>query len=181
MKLEKLSICDADSLYRLLHDAHKSNERMGIYFTTGSVSDYTVKQHIKRIPTFAYKDIKNNLVSTVSITLPWIDSEILPLPNISWFATNPEYKNQGFGRKIINDVVKAYVEDTLNAPAVTLNTAVNHPWLKEFYISLGFLPMFKVRLVSDHESIYMIKILNKYSLKEVSNGNIKKFLDMHNV
>lgn len=176
MELERASIYDTERLHRLLHDAHKINNELGIHFTTGNVSKERVRQHIESVPTYVYKDDKNELICTASVELPWTSAGMFYLPNIGWLATNPKYKNKGFGRKIIKDVVEQYVKNILKAPAVTLDTANNHPWLKGFYISLGFSPLTKVRLVSDHESIYMIKIIDESLLKKNSEDIINEFL-----
>ncbi|WP_281165772.1 GNAT family N-acetyltransferase [Liquorilactobacillus sicerae] len=177
MKLEKLEVSDSTDLLNVLHDAHKSNEKYRVHFKTAYVDKKIVEKHLQAMPTFAYRNKEGKLVSTISVDLPWIKDmkNLFLLPHINWFATDPEYKNLGYGKKIMNEVIKKYICCELKAPAVTLDTAINHPWLKYYYSSLGFLPIKRMRIVEDHESIYMIKILNKALLSPALVDIIKKY------
>ncbi|MFT8459618.1 MAG: GNAT family N-acetyltransferase [Liquorilactobacillus ghanensis] len=177
--MESVTEKDSEALFNLLHEAHKSNNKIGIHFETAEVEKNIVREHIQTVPTFAYKNQEGELISTISIELPWsANYELLVFPHIKWFATSPKYKNRGWGKKLINQVIRDYVNCSLASPAVTIDTAINHPWLREFYMSLGFIPLKKLKLVKDHDSIYMIKMLKKEyfgkSIKGLEKG-LKKY------
>ena len=49
----------------------------------------------------------------------------------------------------------------LRAPAVSLGTATNHPWLIEMYQKRGFVPMHQADLGKGHITLYMKKVLDE--------------------
>ncbi|WP_152537326.1 GNAT family N-acetyltransferase [Liquorilactobacillus sucicola] len=173
----KLSSKDAENLTVLLHRAYQANEVLGIHFKAASVDVKDVRKHLLSVPTYGYKDEKGKIVSTVSVRLPWsYNAGPFNLPHLGWITTDPAYQHQGYGKSIINDVLEQYVKKVLNAPAVTLGTAVEHPWLQETYISLGFTPIEEVRKFSDHKTVYLIKTFDVSLLEQVSDEHLQRIL-----
>ena len=177
MEFERLALKDSENLEELVHQAYKADEELGIHFKASVISTDKIKEHLEYIPTYGYKNTRGELISTVSVRLPWSnDPGPFALPHLGWVATNPRYQRQGYGKKIINDVIENYVKMTLNSPAVTLGTAIEHPWLQQTYISLGFIPIEEVKKVADHKTVYLIKIFNKSALNQVSDKHLQLIL-----
>jgi predicted GNAT family N-acyltransferase len=177
LKLEKLTTKDALQLTNLLHIAYESDEKLGIHFAAATISQEEVKKHLLLTPTFGYKDQTGNLISTISVRLPWSENPSpYFLPHIGWVATNPVYKHQGYAKKIIVTTVTKFIKNVLKSPAATLGTAIEHPWLKELYKSLGFVPFEEVRKHSDHKTVYLVKILDRSNLENINDQELKTIL-----
>lgn len=152
----------AAQLTALLHAAYAADEALQIHFGAAKVRAEVVAQHIINTPTFVLTDEQQNLIATVSVRLPWgNDPGPFKLPHLGWIATNPEYQHHGYAKQIITLVIEQYIKETLNAPAVSLGTALEHPWLRQAYQSLGFIHVATVRKFPDHQTAYLVKILNK--------------------
>jgi predicted GNAT family N-acyltransferase len=177
LNFKKLTVKDSWQLTQLLHDAYQADENLGIHFKAADISEDVVKKHLDSTPTFGYIDDEGSLISTTSVRLPWsINPGPYFLPHIGWVATDSKHKHQGFAKNIILDVISKFVKSELKAPGVTLGTAVEHPWLKDFYISLGFIPFEEIRKYQNHKTVYLIKLLNENELGEISNKKLKAFL-----
>lgn len=177
MDFKKITVKDSWQLTQLLHDAYQADEDLGIHFKAANISEDIVKKHLDSTPTFGYKDNEGRLISTVSVRLPWsINPGPYSLPHIGWVATDSKHKHQGLARNIILEVIDNFIKSELKAPGVTLGTAVEHPWLKNFYISLGFTPFEEIRKYQNHKTVYLIKSLNENELRKISDKKLKTFL-----
>ncbi|WP_281165778.1 GNAT family N-acetyltransferase [Liquorilactobacillus sicerae] len=177
MNFEKLTVKDSWQLTQLLHDAYQADEDLGIHFKAADIGESIVKKHLVSTPTFGYKGNEDRLISTVSVRLPWsINPGPYSLPHIGWVATDSKHKHQGLARKIILDVINKFIKEELMAPGVTLGTAVEHPWLKDFYISLGFTPFEEIRKYQDHKTVYLIKLFDEDDLRKISDEKLRTIL-----
>lgn len=77
---------------------------------------------------------------------------------------------------LIEEVIDEFVIKELRAPAITLGTALEHPWLIKAYEKLGFVYLSEKQLFSDHKTIYMIKILDKKALLNVNDKELQDLI-----
>lgn len=163
----------AEELTQLLHKAYVSNVDLGIHFAASTVTVEEVKHHIETVPTFVII-IDGEIAATTSVRLPWsADPGPYGLPHLGWVSTNPRYQQQGLAKKIINWVIEHYLKDELITPAVSLGTAVEHPWLTQSYEKLGFASTEIVRKYQDHQTRYLVKVLNNQQFDEITNEDLK--------
>jgi hypothetical protein len=102
--------------------------------------------------------------ASVTIRYPWGP---IPgpfgVPHFGWFGAHPNYKDRRWGREIQEWVEQNILIDKLKAPAVSLGTAVTHPWLKQMYERRGFESIHEVDIGTGHNIVFMKKILEKSS------------------
>ncbi|KRL05337.1 GNAT family N-acetyltransferase [Liquorilactobacillus oeni] len=176
MHLEKIRAVNAAELTTLLHQAYQSDEILGIHFTAAAVEEEKVIAHLKTTPVFGYW-IGGRLVTTISVRLPWsANPGPFQLPHLGWIATSPAFTRRGYAKKIIEEVISKYIQQELHASAVTLGTASEHPWLQQAYQTLGFQPFERVRKYADHETVYLLKVLDVEALTELKNNRLKKLI-----
>lgn len=132
---------DAEEIFALLQRAYASLLALDIHFTITRGSVDQVRETIGRETVLVLRKWKR-AVATVTVRFPWTQDERAPsqLPFIHWFAVDPDYKGQGYGREIISWAEDHLLKETLKAPGVYLATAVNHPWLSELYLRRGYQP-----------------------------------------
>ncbi|MCS4488226.1 GNAT family N-acetyltransferase [Streptococcus sciuri] len=165
-----------EELTSLYHKAYAENEKLGIHFKAGTISTFEVSQAIQASPTFI-KTVDNRIVSTISVRLPWSENPgPFSLPHLGWIATDPEMQGHGYAKNLITEVIEEYIIKDLKAPAVTLGTALEHPWLIETYEKMGFQYLDEKQLFSDHKTVYLIKIFNRNALSKVKNENLQALL-----
>ncbi len=156
----------AIELVDLLHRAYAADVRLGIHFGAATITESDVVMHIQTTPTFVLRQ-ENRIVATVSVRLPWSSNPgPYALPHLGWVATHPQFQHHGYAKQLIATVINDFIIKILAAPAVSLGTAVEHPWLQRTYQSLGFEPVATVRKFADHQTIYLVKTLttNKFEL-----------------
>lgn len=159
--VDRLGVEDAKKLQELLHQAYQGDEKLGIHFGATTVSYQGVIEHLKSTPTFAVKD-GQQIIATVSVRLPWSNNPgPYALPHLGWVATNPAYQRQGKAKELIDWVIQEYVAKDLKAAAVSLGTALEHPWLRKAYQKLGFDEVETVRKFPDHQTVYLVKVLDE--------------------
>ena len=147
--MEKVSIKEIEQLTELFHTAYSNNEKLGIHFK----------------------------VTTASLRLPWSKNPSpFALPHLGWVATHPDYQGRSLARMLIEEVIDEFVIKKLRAPAITLGTALEHPWLIKAYEKLGFVYLSEKQLFSDHKTIYMIKILDKKALLNVNDKELQDLI-----
>lgn len=148
-------------LVSLLHAAYQADEKLGIHFHAARVNAADVRKHLQSTPTFALLSSDGEQVlATVSVRLPW-SANPGPgrFPHLGWVATNPAYQGHGLAKQLITAVIQQFVVDKLRAPAVTLGTAKEHPWLIQAYQNLGFEITGEAQLFPDHKTVYLRKTL----------------------
>lgn len=151
---------DVDKFLQLTLDAYASIRELDIHFSAATATREEAIKHISENQVYVLEE-NGTFISTVSIRLPWGPNHSpLVLPHIGWFATNPAYKRQGIGKKVLSWLEEEILKKQLRAPAVTLGTADNHPWLKEMYEKSGFEEIGQKDLGKGHLTIYLRKILH---------------------
>lgn len=167
---------DATQLTNLLHQAYAADEQLGIHFGAARIEEQEVAQHIETQPTFVIEE-NDDFVATVSVRLPWADNPgPFVLPHLGWVATNPKYQHQGQAKHLINWVIENYVQKDLRSPAVSLGTALEHPWLSKAYEKLGFQKVDVVRKFSDHQTLYLVKTLDDKQVAKVHDDYLQSVL-----
>lgn len=157
----------------LLHQAYQSVSEMGIHFTAATVKQKQIHHHIESNAVYIL-EIEGKLVSTLSIRFPWGNNPgPYGVPHLGWFATDPNYKGQGYGNQLWDWVEQHILIKQLKLPAVTLGTAANHPWLAQIYIKKGFKQIGFANLTTDHTTLYFEKILNPENYIEWKNRSNK--------
>ncbi|WP_067707191.1 MULTISPECIES: GNAT family N-acetyltransferase [unclassified Erwinia] len=132
---------DAEEIFALLQRAYASLLRENIHFTITQGTVAEVRATIEQETVLVLRKWQR-AVATVTVRLPWAQDASAPaaLPFIHWFAVDPDYKGQGYGRKIIDWAERRLLQETLKAPGVYLATAIKHPWLSELYLRRGYQP-----------------------------------------
>lgn len=163
----------------LIHLAYQSVNKLGIHFAAGYADSVMVDEHLSCNAAYVIEQ-EGQFIATISLRFPWgNNSGPFGLPHLGWFATHPDYKQQGFGQKLISWVENNILINQLKLPAVTLGTASNHPWLVQFYQQQGFKAIAKANLGRGHITIYMEKVLNEkqYTLwqkQQITSASLKK-------
>lgn len=157
---------DTKKLLDLLHTAYHSDIERGINFDASNSSESLIRNYIVNNVTYlAFEE--NQLVSTISIRFPWGPNPgPFGLPHLGWFATNPEYKRQGYAKKTLHWLETEILDRALHLPAVSLGTAQNHPWLVDMYQHLGFELKGTARVKKDHITTFLLKIINQERFEE---------------
>ncbi|MDU1574731.1 MAG: GNAT family N-acetyltransferase [Pantoea sp.] len=134
---------DAEEIFALLQRAYASLLEQDIHFTITQGNVSQVRQTIERETVLVLRKWQR-AVATVTVRFPWTQPANAPsqLPFIHWFAVDPDFKGQGYGREIISWAEDHLLKETLKAPGVYLATAVKHPWLSELYQRRGYQPFY---------------------------------------
>lgn len=152
---------EVETYQALMHAAYASTKALGIKFDAASADLEKTLHHLQSHGVYGlYAD--GEMVSSITIRYPWGP---LPgpfgLPHIGWFGAHPDYPGQQYGRKIQDWLEQEIIIGQLRAPAVSLGTAISHPWLKEMYLKRGFQPMHTTDLGKGHITLYMKKVLDE--------------------
>lgn len=167
---------EVKELQLLLHEAYKSDTQLGINFQAARVTLQQIDEHIENTATFV-TEINHTIVATVSVRLPWSKNPgPYAIPHLGWVATHSQFSKQGYATQLIDWVEKEYIQKQLKAPMVSLGTAVEHPWLKRFYTSVGCQPVEMVQKTPDHLTVYMVKVLNR-KFDQLESEQLKKYLN----
>ena len=151
---------EVDIYLALMHAAYAPVKALGIRFDAATASRDQALRHLQSHGVYALY-ANGDMVSSVTLRYPWGP---LPgpfgLPHIGWFGAHPDYPGQHFGRQVQDRLEQEILIGQLRAPAVSLGTATNHPWLKEMYLKRGFQPMHTTDLGKGHITLYMKKVLD---------------------
>lgn len=151
---------EVDIYLALMHAAYTPVKALGIRFDAATASRDQALRHLQSHGVYALY-ANGDMVSSVTLRYPWGP---LPgpfgLPHIGWFGAHPDYPGQHFGRQVQDRLEQEILIGQLRAPAVSLGTATNHPWLKEMYLKRGFQPMHTTDLGKGHITLYMKKVLD---------------------
>ncbi len=160
LHFRQLTLDDRHSYLSLMLHAYAPIREMGIHFDAATADLAQVSQHLQQHGVYGLF-VGDRLASSLTLRYPWGP---LPgpfgLPHIGWFGSDPDFQGQQLGRKMLAWVEQHILRDQLKAPAVSLGTAVSHPWLKEMYLQRGFQPMHETDLGKGHITLYMKKILD---------------------
>ncbi|GAB7140944.1 sulfur-containing aminoacid acetyltransferase SnaB [Deferribacterales bacterium RsTz2092] len=157
------AVSQADSApYReLLHLAYEDSERLGIHFAAYNATQELIEEHIASNLVYLLEE-DSRFVSTISLRLPWGNNPgPFGLPHLGWFATHPHYCNKGHGRKLFEWLERNILKKQLKLPALTVGTALEHPWLPQLYMRYGFKEIGRTKLTSDHTTVYFEKIVDE--------------------
>ncbi|QKJ86846.1 GNAT family N-acetyltransferase [Paramixta manurensis] len=151
---------EVETYLALMHAAYAPVKALGIHFDAASADREKAWLHLQRHGVYALY-ANGVMVSSITVRYPWGP---LPgpfnLPHIGWFGAHPDYAGQRYGRQVQDLLEQQILIGQLRAPAVSLGTAINHPWLKEMYLKRGFQPMHTTDLGKGHITLYMKKVLN---------------------
>lgn len=167
----------AYDLTQLLHRAYRADELLQIHFKAASIRLDQVVDHLLTTPTFALLDEENNILATASVRLPWSsDPGPFSLPHIGWVAVDPDSQHQGLAKEVITQVIQRFIQAQLQAPAVSLGTALEHPWLKKAYQKLGFQPVDTIRKFPDHQTVYMVKVFDSKNTFKINDSYLQSVI-----
>ncbi|MBD9659828.1 MULTISPECIES: GNAT family N-acetyltransferase [Pantoea] len=152
---------EVETYQALMHAAYAPTLALGIKFDAATADLAKTLRHLQSHGVYAlYAD--DVMVSSVTVRYPWGP---LPgpfgLPHIGWFGAHPDYPGQQFGRQVQDRLEQEILLGQLRAPAVSLGTATNHPWLIEMYKKRGFQLMHTTDLGKGHITQYMKKVLDE--------------------
>ncbi len=165
-----------EELTSLYHKSYQSNEALGIHFKAARITSQEVESAVESLPIFTSLE-GDKIISTLAVRLPWSENPSpFALPHLGWIATDPDYQGKNLAKGLIEEVVQNYIAKELKAPAVTLGTAAEHPWLIRAYEKMGFSYFGERRLFPDHKTVYMIKILNLTALKRLKDSDLQDLL-----
>lgn len=157
----RLTIDDRVEYLALMLAAYEPIKSLGINFDAATTDLLKITQHLADHAVFALFD-DQQMIASVTVRFPW---GVLPgafnLPHIGWFGTHPAYKGQHLGEKLLHWLEQTILLGELKAPAYSLGTAINHPWLRDYYQKLGFVPMQTTDLGKGHVTLYMKKVLDE--------------------
>lgn len=157
--LFRLTVNDIDAYYQVLHEGYQSDRSYAISFAAMDATREDTMHWLTSVPTYGWLQ-KRVLISAISLRMPWGPFPgPKKVPHIGQFVTRPDYKHQGYAKRLLEEVEKKVLREELKAPAVTLGTAENHPWLEAMYKSFGFVPYNSVQLPhKKHRTVYMEKL-----------------------
>lgn len=156
----QLTLADRGEFIRLMLTAFAPIREMGIRFDAATVSEEQATQHLQQHGVYGLF-VDDRLAASVTLRYPWGP---LPgpfgLPHIGWFAADPAFRGQHRGRQLLDWLETHILRGVLKAFAVSLGTATRHPWLKEMYLSYGFVPQHETDLGKGHITLFMKKTLD---------------------
>lgn len=145
----------------LLHRAYAQNARHGVHFAAATASDEQIARHLRENLAFGIQDERGTLLGSISLRLPWGPNPgHLGLPHIGWLAADPDLAPRGTGALLLEALVDQVLRPQLHAPAVSLGTASDHPWLGAYYQRHGFTPVGSADLGLGHITDFYVRPLD---------------------
>ncbi|WP_034915806.1 MULTISPECIES: GNAT family N-acetyltransferase [Erwinia] len=158
---KRLTVADREEYLILMQAAYAPIRALGIHFDAASADLQKVTQHLEHHAVYAALS-DHRLAASVTVRFPWGP---LPgpfgLPHIGWFGVHPDFKGQNLGATLLGWLEQEVLLAELRAPAVSLGTAISHPWLRAMYQKLGFEAMHETDLGKGHITLYMKKVLDE--------------------
>ncbi|QYM93226.1 GNAT family N-acetyltransferase [Dickeya zeae] len=155
------TLADDEAFLALALAAYAPVRELGIKFDAAYADIDMVRRHLRSNGVYVMEK-DGRLAASVTLRYPWGPNPgPYGLPHIGWFATHPDFKQQGLGKQMLDWLEQAVLKDQLKAPAVTLGTAKQHPWLLEMYRKYGFQEVGQADLGKGHLTIYMRKVLDQ--------------------
>ncbi|MEG3113184.1 GNAT family N-acetyltransferase [Pantoea sp. T14] len=163
---------DAEEIFALLQRAYADLLPLNIHFTISQGTLEQVRATIQRETVLVLRK-GGRALATVTVRFPWTQDHNAPadLPFIHWFAVDPDFKGQGYGREILTWAENNLLRETLKAPGVYLATAVKHPWLSELYQKRGYQPFHHRTNPLGEALVFLKKDLNSTLTPAVSKNS----------
>lgn len=155
-----LTTADIDAYYHILHRGYQSDRKYPISFAAMDATKEEEYTWLQEEPTYGlFAD--TILVSAITLRMPWSKKPGPKIaPHIGQFVTDPDYKHQGYAKKLLRLTEQEILIKQLKAPLVTLGTASTHPWLHIMYEKMGFVQFDDVQLPhKKHRTLYFEKFL----------------------
>lgn len=150
---------DAAELHALIIGAYQRDLDVGVTFEASHTTEEDILHHIQTHVCHVMV-VDGRIAATCSLRLPWSKKPgPTQLPHIKWLAVHPNFARQGLGKEMLAYMEREVVLKTLKCPALTLGTAVEHPWLSKMYESFGYVHYDTVNLGFDHLTAYFRKEL----------------------
>ncbi|WP_392565080.1 GNAT family N-acetyltransferase [Utexia brackfieldae] len=161
MNIRAVKLSESQRLTDLIQSAYQAHQVADIHFAAVDIDMQSMQQHLLYNAAYVL-EIDDRFASTISLRFPWGNNPgPFGVPHIGWFATHPDFTQQGLGAKLLVWLENHILKETLKLPAVTLGTAENHPWLVSFYQKQGFNPIAKADLGLGHRTLYLEKIIDQ--------------------
>lgn len=171
MQIRRAQLSDVDAYHALVHDAYQLDERLGVHFAAARADRNRVLTHLARNPTWLLVD-GNEPLAAASLRMPWGPNPgPWSVPHYGWIVTRPERARQGLARRVMGHIEQQVLGVDLLAPAVSLGTATEHPWLGQAYLKLGFRLVKQVDLGLGHLTDYYLKALDPERFAEWTKRN----------
>ncbi|MBQ8920486.1 MAG: GNAT family N-acetyltransferase [Acidaminococcaceae bacterium] len=152
---------DIETFQRFLTAAYADDLQYGIRFQAAFATVEDIKKHLAGNPCYILER-DGEIISSCSLRMPWGPNPGPDVfPHLGWVSTHPRYKQQGFSSRMLDWVEQEILIKQFKAPAVTLGTAEEHPWLIRMYEKRGYVAYEKRRLHEDHVTVYMKKVLKE--------------------
>ena len=152
---------DIETFQRFLTAAYADDLQYGIRFQAAFATVEDIKKHLAGNPCYILER-DGEIISSCSLRMPWGPNPGPDVfPHLGWVSTHPRYKQQGFSSRMLDWVEQEILIKQCKAPAVTLGTAEEHPWLIRMYEKRGYVAYEKRRLHEDHVTVYMKKVLKE--------------------
>ncbi|MFJ7754400.1 GNAT family N-acetyltransferase [Peribacillus muralis] len=162
------TVTDASAVLGVTLRAYEPIRDLNIKFLAATADLQLVTNNIRRNLTYVLER-DGQIVSTVTVRLPWNDPEhFSPYPFIWWFAVDSLYKQKGIGAALLTWVEENVLRDQVKAPAVYLATADRHPWLVSIYERRGY-EIFADRVHDGEKIVYLRKILDEKLYRIIEN------------
>lgn len=149
---------DVDAYYYVVHRAYQSDRKYPISFTAMDATKEDEHKWLQEEPTYGLF-VDGTLVSAISLRMPWGNKPGPKIaPHIGQFVTDPDYKHQGYAKKMLHWIETEILAKQIKAPLVTLGTANTHPWLHTMYEKMGFVQFKEVQLPNKkHKTLFFEK------------------------
>ena len=99
-------------------------------------------------PTYIFAEDKKEILAFGGFIPSWIDNLVF---NIFWVNTNPKYKSQGIGSKLMEDLINIIKkEKNIKAKMILISTKIPN-----FYKKFGF-----KKITSKYDGDYILMSLN---------------------
>lgn len=160
--LRRLGAADADALLAILHAAYAADLELGVRFGASDATRDDVLAHLRGNLAHGLVDpaAPERILSTISIRVPWGPNPgPLALPHLGWLAADPACPERGLGSEVL-ERIEDVLREQLRAPAVTLGTAREHPWLGDYYVRRGYERIGSRDLGLGHLTDYHLKPLD---------------------
>ncbi len=160
IEFRQVQVGEAATYHALVSAAYAQTLALGIRFDAATASLEQTTLHLNQHGVYALYD-SGTMVATVTLRYPWGS---LPgpigLPHIGWFAADPRCSGKNYGHQVLEHLETEIVSAQLRAPAMTLGTALNHPWLVEMYLKWGYQCLHTADLGKGHITQFMLKVLD---------------------
>lgn len=160
MRIRQVELPESERLAGLLRSAYQAINTADIHFAASTVDQKQAYQHLTHNLSYVIEK-DDQFVATVSLRLPWGNNPgPFAIPHIGWLATHPNYSKHGLATSLLLWLESHILNEQFKLPAVTLGTAINHPWLTHFYQRQGFKPIATADLGLGHITLYFEKIID---------------------